>query len=147
MLRKVLRAKATLATRLRVLLAGTPRLVPLLSPTSARGRGERCGPVSAGNREHRPSVGTARCTYETTETSMAKLSAGERDALPDSAFASPKQRKEPIPDRGHVLAAIRLFTQVEDVTEQERDEAWKRIKAAAKRFGVDMEHEDWRELK
>jgi hypothetical protein len=77
---------------------------------------------------------------------MAKLSAAERDALPDSAFAFPKQRKEPIPDRGHVLAAIRLFMHVEDVTEKERDEAWKRIKAAAKRFGVDMEHEDWREL-
>jgi hypothetical protein len=46
-----------------------------------------------------------------------------------------------------VLAAICLFMQVEDVTEKERDEAWKRIKAAAKRFGVDMEHEDWRELK
>jgi hypothetical protein len=78
---------------------------------------------------------------------MAKLSAAERDALPDSAFAFPKQRKEPIPDRGHVLAAIRLFMQVEDVTNEERDEAWKRIKAAAKKSGVEMEHEDWRDLK
>lgn len=77
---------------------------------------------------------------------MAKLSAAERDALPDSAFAFPKQRKEPIADRGHVISAIRLFRQVEDVTEKERDEAWKRIKAAAKRFGVDVEHEDWRDL-
>src|SRR5687767_4581941 len=76
------------------------------------------------------------------ETRMAKLSAAERDALPDSAFAFPKQRKEPIPDRGHVLSAIRLFMQVEDVTEKERDEAWTRIKAAAKAFGIDMEHED-----
>jgi hypothetical protein len=78
---------------------------------------------------------------------MAKLSAAERDALPDSVFAFPKQRKEPIPDRGHVLAAIRLFMQVEGVTDEERDEAWERIRAAAKKFGVEMEHEDWRELK
>jgi hypothetical protein len=77
---------------------------------------------------------------------MAKLSTAERDALPDSAFAFPKQRKEPIPDRGHVISAIHLFMQVEDVTEAERDEAWKRIKTAAKKFGVEMEHEDWREL-
>ena len=78
---------------------------------------------------------------------MAKLSAAERDALPDSAFAFPKQRKEPIPDKGHVISAVRLFKQVEDVTDAERDEAWMRIKAAAKKFGVEMEHEDWRELK
>ena len=78
---------------------------------------------------------------------MAKLSAAERDALPESAFAFPKQRKEPIADRGHVISAIRLFTQVEDVTDKERDEAWKRIKAAAKKFDVDVGHENWRELK
>ena len=77
---------------------------------------------------------------------MTKLSAEERDALPDSAFAFPKQRKEPIHDRGHVISAIRLFPKVEGVTEKERDEAWKRIKAAAKKFGVEMEHEDWREV-
>ncbi|WP_210529934.1 DUF6582 domain-containing protein [Rubellimicrobium arenae] len=77
---------------------------------------------------------------------MAKLSEAERDALPDSAFAFPRQRKEPIPDRGHVLSAIRLFKQVEDVTDPERDEAWKRIKAAARKFGVEVEHEDWREM-
>ncbi len=77
---------------------------------------------------------------------MAKLSAGERDALPDCADAFPKQHKEPIPDRGHLLSAIRLSTQVGNVTETERDDAWTRIKAAAKRFGVEMEHKDWREL-
>lgn len=77
---------------------------------------------------------------------MAKLTAEERDALPDSAFAFPKQRKEPIPDKGHVIGAIRLFPRVEDVTDAERDEAWKRIRAAARKFGVEVEHEDWREL-
>ena len=77
---------------------------------------------------------------------MAKLSTEERDALPESAFAFPKQRKEPIADRGHVISAIRLFRQVEDVTDKERDEAWARIKAAAKKFGVDVEHDNWRDL-
>jgi hypothetical protein len=77
---------------------------------------------------------------------MTKLSAAERDALPDNAFAFPRQRKEPIADRGHVISAIRLFRQVEDVTDQERDEAWKRIMAAAKRFGVEVEHDNWRDL-
>ena len=41
----------------------------------------------------------------------------------------------------------RHFMQEEDVTDAERDEAWKRITAAAKKFGVEMEHKDWRELK
>jgi hypothetical protein len=77
---------------------------------------------------------------------MSKLSAAERDALPDSAFAFPKDRKEPIHDRGHVLSAIRLFTKVEDVSDAEREEAWKRIKAAAKKFEVHVDHEDWREM-
>jgi hypothetical protein len=77
---------------------------------------------------------------------MAKLTQAERDALPDSAFAFPKERKEPIPDRGHVLSAIRLFSKVEGVSDAERDEAWKRIKAAAKKHGVHVEHEDWQEM-
>jgi hypothetical protein len=51
---------------------------------------------------------------------MAMLSAAERDALPDSAFAFTKKRKEPIPDRGNVLSAIRLFMRVEGVAEKER---------------------------
>lgn len=78
---------------------------------------------------------------------MAKLTAAERDALPDSQFAFPKQRKEPIEDAGHVTSAVRLFLKVEGVTDEERDEAWTRIRAAAKRFGVEMHHEDWRELR
>ena len=77
---------------------------------------------------------------------MSKLTAAERDALPDSAFAFPKERKEPIPDKGHVISAIHLFMKVEDVTDSERDEAWRRIKAAAKRFGVHVAHDDWREM-
>jgi len=35
---------------------------------------------------------------------------------------------------------------VKDVTNKERDEAWKRIQQAAKKFGVELQEKDWREL-
>ena len=77
---------------------------------------------------------------------MAKLTDEERDALPAKEFAFPKQRKEPLEDAGHVRSAVGRFNQVKDVTDAERDEAWKRIRAAAKGFDVDLEVEDWRDL-
>ena len=77
---------------------------------------------------------------------MSKLSAEERDELPESKFAFPKQRKEPIEDAAHVRAALARFDQVKDVSDAERDEAWKRIKAAGKKYGVDIHEKDWREL-
>lgn len=78
---------------------------------------------------------------------MSKLTSEERDKLPDREFAFPKQRKEPIEDAGHVRAAVARFNQVEGVSDAERDEAWKRIQAAAKKFGVELHESDWRELK
>ncbi len=78
---------------------------------------------------------------------MAHLSAEERDALPAREFAFPKQRKEPIEDAGHVRAAVARFMQVQGVTDAERDEAWKRIQTAAKKFDVELHERDWRELK
>lgn len=32
------------------------------------------------------------------------------------------------------------------MTDDERDEAWKRIRAAAKKFDVEMNEDDWREV-
>ena len=61
-------------------------------------------------------------------------------------FAFPKQEKEPLNDAAHVRNAIARFNQVEDVTDAERDEAWKRIKSAAKKFGVDVTETDWHHL-
>lgn len=69
-----------------------------------------------------------------------------RDELKDSQFAFPKERKEPIEDAKHVRAAIARFNQVEGVSDAERDEAWKRIKAAAKKFGVEVNEKSWREI-
>jgi hypothetical protein len=45
-----------------------------------------------------------------------------------------------------VRNAVARFDQVEGVTDAERDEAWKRIKAAAKKFDVELHESDWREL-
>lgn len=77
---------------------------------------------------------------------MSHLTDKERDKLPGSAFAFPKERKEPINDADHVRAAVARFDQVKEVTNDERDEAWKRIRRAAKTHHVDLEEDDWREL-
>jgi hypothetical protein len=74
------------------------------------------------------------------------LSTAEQDRLPENAFAFPEQRKEPLTDASHVRNAVARFDQVEGVSETDRDHAWKRIKAAAKKYGVDVSADDWREL-
>lgn len=77
---------------------------------------------------------------------MAKLDTAEKNEQPDSAYAFPKERKEPLMDAAHVRNAIARFNQVQGVSDTERDEAWKRITAAARKFGVEMNEKDWREL-
>ena len=61
-------------------------------------------------------------------------------------YAFPDQEKEPIHDASHVRNAIARFDQVQDVSDADRDRAWKRILSAAKRFDIDVEAKDWREL-
>jgi len=78
---------------------------------------------------------------------MATISTGKRNRMPAQRFAFPKERKEPLNDAGHVRNAIARFDQVEGVSDAERDAAWKRIKSAAKRFGVEVEASSWRELR
>lgn len=77
---------------------------------------------------------------------MSKLDEKHRDNIPAKEFAFPKEEKEPIHDAAHVRNAIARFNQVKGVTDAEKDEAWKRIKAAAHRHGVHMEENDWREV-
>lgn len=77
---------------------------------------------------------------------MAELSEKQRDKLSDDDFAFPKEHKEPINDAKHVRNAIARFDQVKGVSNEERDEAWKRIRRAAKRFDVELDEKDWREL-
>ena len=69
---------------------------------------------------------------------MANLSEKKRDELPASAFAFPKQRKEPLTDARHVRNALSRYNQVEDVSEADRREAKRRIERAAKKFGVEL---------
>jgi hypothetical protein len=77
---------------------------------------------------------------------MSRISQSSRDHIAKEHFAFPKEEKEPIHDAAHVRNAIARFNQVQGVTDAERDEAWKRIKAAAKKHGVELEEKDWREL-
>lgn len=77
---------------------------------------------------------------------MSKLDDDERVAMPAKEFAFPKQRKEPLEDASHVRNAIARFNQVKDVTDEERDAAWQRIRVAACKFKVHVSESSWREL-
>jgi hypothetical protein len=74
------------------------------------------------------------------------LSAEDRKDLPDSAYAFPGKRKEPLTDARHVRNALSRFAQVKDVTDAERDQAFANIRAAAKHYDIEMSESDWREL-
>jgi hypothetical protein len=77
---------------------------------------------------------------------MTELNEKQRDSLGDDKFAFPKERKEPLEDASHVRNAIARFNQVEGVSDEERDAAWRRIKKAADKFGVEVEEKSWREI-
>lgn len=77
---------------------------------------------------------------------MTKLDEKDRDSLSGTQFAFEKQRKEPIENAAHVRNAVARFNQVEGVTDDERDAAWKRIQGAARKFNVDLQDSSWREI-
>lgn len=89
---------------------------------------------------------TARANGEDVPRSDEGLSTAEKDRLDVQEFAFPDERKEPLTDARHVRNAIARFDQVEGVSDAERDKAWKRILAAAKRFDVEVSESDWRDL-
>ncbi len=66
--------------------------------------------------------------------------------LPDTVYAFPNKRKEPLTDAQHVRNALARFDQVADVSDDDRDLAFANIRAAAEFFDVDMEATDWHEL-
>ncbi len=70
----------------------------------------------------------------------------EQSDLPDSVFAFPKQRKEPLTDDRHVRNAAARFDQVIDVSDADRALAFANIEKAAKYYGVDLSETSWREL-
>jgi len=66
--------------------------------------------------------------------------------LPDSVYAFPKQRKEPLTDARHVRNAVARFDQVTGVPEADRKLAFANIKKAAQHYGVDLSEDNWKEL-
>ena len=58
--------------------------------------------------------------------------------LPDSVYAFPKQRKEPLTDARHVRNAIARLDQVEGVSAADRQLAFANIKQAAEHYGIEL---------
>ena len=69
-----------------------------------------------------------------------------RAELPDSVFAFPRQRKEPLTDADHVRNALARFDQVEGVSDSDRDLAFANIRAAARFYGVELHEKSRRDL-
>lgn len=69
-----------------------------------------------------------------------------KDDLPESAFAFPKQRKEPMTDETHVRNALARFNQVENVSDEDRELAFANIRKAAAYYGVQISEDNWRDL-
>jgi hypothetical protein len=66
--------------------------------------------------------------------------------LPDSVFAFPGQRKEPLTDAQHVRNAVARFDQVIDVSEADRELAFANIEKAAQYYNVNLSETNWHQL-
>ena len=66
--------------------------------------------------------------------------------LPDSVFAFPAQRKEPLTDARHVRNAVARFDQVDGVSDADRALAFANIEKAAQHYDVDLAETSWRDL-
>jgi len=75
-----------------------------------------------------------------------ELGTADRESLPDSVYAFPKQRKEPLTDAAHVRNALARFDQVEDVSEADRELAFANIRKAAEHYGIEVAERSWRDL-
>ena len=75
-----------------------------------------------------------------------ELDASARNSLPDSAYAFPDKRKEPLTDASHVRNALARFDQVRDVTDSEREQAFANIKKAAEHYDVEVTENRWQDL-
>jgi len=69
-----------------------------------------------------------------------------RSNLPDSVFAFPNQRKEPLTDAQHVRNAVARFDQVIDVPEADRALAFANIEKAAQYYHVNLSETNWHQL-
>ncbi len=80
------------------------------------------------------------------EQSSGTLDAAGLNELPDSAYAFPAQRKEPLTSASHVRSALARFDQVQDVTDADRAQAFENIRRAASYYGVDVTEQSWSDL-
>ena len=86
-----------------------------------------------------------RATWK-PRTKHGELDTADRESLPDSVYAFPRQRKEPLTDASHVKNALARFDQVEDVSDEDRELAFANIKKAAEHYGVEVAEQSWRDL-
>jgi hypothetical protein len=87
----------------------------------------------------------ARTTWK-PHTTHGSQAGAQRNDQPDSVFAFPGKRKEPLTDARHVRTALSRFDQVQGVTDAERDVAFANIRKAADHYGVEVAETDWRQL-
>jgi hypothetical protein len=66
--------------------------------------------------------------------------------LPDSVYAFPRQRKEPLTDAQHLRNAVARFNQVTGVSDAERALAFANIQKAASHYGVNLAETSWHDL-
>jgi hypothetical protein len=66
--------------------------------------------------------------------------------LPDTVFAFPRQRKEPLTDAKHVRNAVARFDQVMGVSDADRAVAFANIEKAADYYSVVLSETDWQQL-
>src|SRR5205814_4892460 len=92
-----------------------------------------------------PSAMARTATWK-ARTKHGELDTADRESLPDSAYAFPRQRKEPLTDAAHVRNALARFDQVEGVSDADRELAFANIKKAAKHYGIDVEEDNWKQL-
>lgn len=79
-------------------------------------------------------------------TKHGDLSTRDQQDLPESAFAFPEQRKEPLTDAEHVRNALARFDQVKGVSDADRNLAFANIRKAAEHFHVSVDETDWHDL-
>ena len=75
-----------------------------------------------------------------------RLSTAVKNSLPATAFAFPRARKEPMTDAAHVRHAMARFNQVGDVSDAERDLAFRNIQEAARHFDIQIKEANWHQF-
>jgi hypothetical protein len=91
--------------------------------------------------------GTVIATWEPHKANtQGRLSSADKKLLPDSAFAFPAARKEPMTYPTHVRDAMARFDQVQGATDAEKDLAFSNLQKAAKHFDIHITETDWHQF-